>query len=256
MAAAILIDTEVFSQHAWLAPWRLMAEELVTAWQQQPDALHACLAAKQSQFHAVPQASLPEGEAYEAFIARTQTVPTRNNVHDFFNGLAWLRFPQTKQQLNRLQAQAINQQGVTAQRGALRDALTVFDENAALLCAPDILWQALLKQDWQTLFVTHRQAWQEAHLTLFGHALLEKLLSPYKSITAHVLCMPVPPEVQAAGDQALDHWLSQWIQTDFIQTKPFVPIQVLGVPGWWPANENAAFYEDTQVFRPQKKQGH
>ena len=240
----------------WFRPWQQTGEAILQKWQSHPLELNNCFAKNPMAFHAVPQASLPEGEAYEAFIARTQTVPTRNNAHDFFNGLAWLRFPQTKQQLNRLQAQAINQQGVTAQRGALRDALTVFDENAALLCAPDVVWQALIKHDWQTLFVTHRQAWQEAHLTLFGHALLEKLLSPYKSITAHVLCMPVPPEVQAAGDQALDHWLSQWIQTDFIQTKPFVPIQVLGVPGWWPANENTAFYADDQVFRPQKKQGY
>jgi hypothetical protein len=240
----------------WFRPWQQTGEAILQKWQSHPLELNNCFAKNPMAFHAVPQASLPEGEAYEAFIARTQTVPTRNNAHDFFNGLAWLRFPQTKQQLNRLQAQAINQQGVTAQRGALRDALTVFDENAALLCAPDVVWQALIKHDWQTLFVTHRQAWQEAHLTLFGHALLEKLLSPYKSITAHVLSMPVPPEVQAAGDQALDHWLSQWIQTDFIQTKPFVPIQVLGVPGWWPANENTAFYADDQVFRPQKKQGY
>jgi hypothetical protein len=140
------------------------------------------------------------GKAYKTFIARTQTVPTRNNAHDFFNGLAWLRFAQTKQQLNRLQAQAINQQGVTAQRGALRDALSPYSmKRQPRSRAPDILRQALLKQDWQTLFVTHREAWQEAHLTLFGHALLEKSLSPYKSITAHVLCVPVPPEVQEAG---------------------------------------------------------
>jgi hypothetical protein len=26
---------------------------------------------------------------------------------------------------------------------------------------------------------------------------------------------------------------------------------VLGVPGWWPANELAGFYEDATVFRPQ-----
>ncbi|NBW55815.1 MAG: DUF3025 domain-containing protein, partial [Betaproteobacteria bacterium] len=132
----------------WFRPWQQTGEAILQKWQSHPLELNNCFAKNPMAFHAVPQASLPEGEAYEAFIARTQTVPTRNNAHDFFNGLAWLRFPQTKQQLNRLQAQAINQQGVTAQRGALRDALTVFDENAALLCAPDILWQALLKQDW------------------------------------------------------------------------------------------------------------
>ena len=35
----------------------------------------------------VPQAALPEGEAYEAFIHRSGQVPTRDNLHDAFNGL-------------------------------------------------------------------------------------------------------------------------------------------------------------------------
>jgi len=243
---------EAFKRYEWFTPWHLTGEDVLHAWQQQPDALHACLAAKQTDFVAVPQTMLPSDEAYEAFIYRTHTVPTRNNTHDFFNGLCWLRFPQTKQHLNRLQAQAIQKQKVTAQRGALRDALTLFDENAAVLCAPTVLWQALQAQDWQALFVTHRHAWQEARLTLFGHALLEKLLHPYKAITAHVLCAAVPADVQAAGDLALDAWLSQQLHADVMQRKPFLPLPVLGIPGWWAANEDAGFYDDKQVFRPQK----
>ena len=240
----------------WFSPWKQTGEDILKAWHQQPTALHACLAKKQTLFRAVAQDALPANEAYETFIARTQTVPTRNNAHDFFNGLCWIRFAQSKQQLNRLQAQAIQQQGIQAKRGDLRDALTVFDENAALLCAPEALWQALQAQDWPALFVTHRQAWQKAHLTLFGHALLEKLSNPYKAITAHVLCVAVPAEVQAAGDRVLDAWLSQQLHADDMQRKPFLPLPVLGVPGWWPANEDAGFYDDKQVFRPQKKQGY
>jgi hypothetical protein len=240
----------------WFSPWKKTGLPILHSWHKQPDALHTCLAAKQTDFVAVPQTQLPSDEAYEAFIYRTHTVPTRNNAHDFFNGLCWLRFPQTKQQLNRLQAQAIQKEGVTAQRGALRDALTLFDENAALLCAPEVLWQALLAQDWQALFVTHRQAWKDAHLTLFGHALLEKLLKPYKGITAHVLCVPVPVDIQDAGDAALDAWLSHHIHETEMQAKPFLPLPLLGVPAWWPANEEMGFYEDPQVFRPQKKQGY
>ena len=236
----------------WFSPWQKTGAAILNAWQQQPDALHACLAAKQLSFQAVPQTALPEGEAYEAFIYRTHSVPTRSNAHDFFNGLCWMRFPQTKQQLNRLQALAIQQQGVQAQRGALRDALTLFDENAAVLCAPQALWDALQAQDWQALFVTQRAVWQDAQLTLFGHALLEKLLNPYKGITAHVLCMPVPTHVQKAGDPALDDWLSQQLHANDMQRKPFLPLPDLGVPGWWAANEDAGFYADTQVFRPQK----
>ena len=256
MAVHSLIDLEAFQSYEWFTPWHLTGEDVLNAWQQQADALHNCLAAKQRDFMAVPQTMLPNDEAYEAFIYRTHTVPTRNNPHDFFNGLCWLRFPHTKQQLNRLQAQAIQKEGVSAQRGAMRDALTLFDENSALLCAPEALWQALYAQDWQSLFVTHRESWKDAHLTLFGHALLEKLLNPYKGITAHVLCVPVPVDIQAAGDGALDAWLSQQIHANEMQRKPFLPLPVLGVPGWWPANEDVGFYEDPQVFRPQKKQGY
>ena len=189
--------------HAWFNHWQHYGVQILNAWQEQPEALHACLAAKQTDYVAVPQTTLPTDEAYEAFIYRTHTVPTRNNAHDFFNGLAWLRFPRTKQQLNRLQAQAIQQEGVTSQRGALRDALTLFDENAALLCAPEVLWQALQAQDWQALFVTHRAAWKDAHLTLFGHALLEKLLKPYKSIT-----MAKPSKALRLSPLAVRNWLT------------------------------------------------
>jgi len=31
-----------------------------------------------------------------------------------------------------------------------------------------------------------------------------------------------------------------------------LPTPVLGIPAWWPANENPDFYADTQVFRPPK----
>jgi len=42
----------------------------------------------------VAQQSLPPDTAYEAHIHQHAQVPTRDNLHDFFNGLAWLRFPQ------------------------------------------------------------------------------------------------------------------------------------------------------------------
>jgi len=54
------------------------------------------------------------------------------------------------------------------------------------LQAPDALWEALVAKDWWRLFGTLRPLWQQAQLLLFGHALLEKLVSPRKPITAHV----------------------------------------------------------------------
>ena len=186
----------------------------------------------------VPQASLPPGEAYEAFIHRTATVPTRNNLHDLFNGLVWLARPALKTRLNALQAAEIQRAGIGAQRGRLRDALTLFDENGALLHGPADVLAALLAdlraRNWTALFVTHRARWAQVRLTLIGHALLEQLASaPRKPLTAHVLVAD-PLHLSA------DAWTS----------KPFLPLPVLGVPGWWPANEAPDFYADATVFRP------
>ena len=195
----------------------------------------------------VPQSDLPADIAYEAFIFSHKCIPTRDNLHDFFNGLCWLRFPQAKSRLNFLQAQEITSQGVSATRGHLRDALTLFDENVLLLQASDDLWQALQVRDWKKLFGELRDEWQSAHIVVFGHALLEKLVTPYKSITAHVF--RIASDVDAKDDQALDAWLANKLQPNYLVTKPYLPLPVLGIPGWWPENEDASFYADTQVFR-------
>jgi hypothetical protein len=195
----------------------------------------------------VSQSELSSDIAYESFIYSHKCVPTRDNLHDFFNGLCWLRFPKTKSRLNFLQAQEITSQGVGATRGLLRDALTLFDENVLLLQSSDALWQALQDRDWIKLFVQLRDEWQCAHIVTFGHALLEKLVTPYKSITAHVY--RIASDVDAQDDQALDDWLASNLQPNFLATKPFLPLPVLGIPGWWPENEDASFYADTQVFR-------
>jgi hypothetical protein len=221
----------------WLAPLRPLLGQVLAAWQAGGSVAQALarsapgLAAGAPRF--VPQARLPAGEAYEAFIGRCGSVPTRDNLHDFFNGLVWLTQPAIKRRLNRLQAAEIARAGVGAQRGALRDALTLFDENGALLDAPDVLVAALRARDWHTLFISQRARWAEARLLIVGHALLEKLATaPRKSLTAHVL-LGDPLALDAAA------WAA----------KPFAPLPVLGVPGWWPGNDAPAFYADPAVFR-------
>jgi Protein of unknown function (DUF3025) len=193
----------------------------------------------------VPQVDLPEGEAYEAFIARTACVPTRDNLHDLFNGLVWLKFPQLKRRLNELQAQQLQQDGVMSTRGPVRDALTLFDENAAVLQAPAFLNNALRTHDWPALFVTHRAAWADASLTMFGHALMEKLTQPRKPMTAHVWVVPQRVNLQTH--------LIDMLTPALLASKPHLPMPVLGVPGWWAANEEPGYYDDIQVFRPLTK---
>ena len=199
----------------------------------------------------VSQQALPAGEAYEAFIFRTRQVPTREGLHDFFNGLCWLHFPHTKTRLNALQAEQIARSGVHSVRGPARDGITVFDENAAFLQAPDALWDALVAKDWTRLFITLRPLWAQAQLVLFGHALLEKLVAPRKGITAHVY--RVHPG--APGLAALDAWMVQDLSADKLAAKPFAHLPVLGVPGWWVANAEQDFYDDASVFRAPRALG-
>jgi len=236
----------------WLAPYRKVGGPLAQQVMQGAScaaALNSC-AAMPVRF--VPQSALPDGMAYEQYIFEQGGVPTRDGLHDFFNGLIWQHFPLAKQRLNQLQAAQIAADGVQAVRGPVRDAITVFDENAALLHAPDALWEALVARDWQRLFIELRPLWAQASLLLFGHALLEKLVYPRKPITAHVYRAQGATYLIAN----LDVWLAQDLTADKLAGKPFVPLPVLGVPGWWPANGEPAFYDDAQVFRPARAAVH
>ena len=184
MAAGVSVAFDAIDWSApWLAPWRAQGQPLAQLLLQDDPSVHQALqtaAPQGAPVVFVPQSALPEGTAYEQHIWDTRRVPTRDNLHDFFNGLVWLQFPHTKRRLNQLQAQGIAADGVQAVRGPLRDAVTVFDENGALLQAPDALWDALRARDWQRLFIDLRPLWAAARLVLFGHALLEKLVFPRK----------------------------------------------------------------------------
>ena len=112
----------------WLSPWRAQGQTLaaqVLAGAESAQALNGhsaqcvpgSLTRSACPVRFVPQQALPAGEAYEAFIYRTRQVPTREGLHDFFNGLCWLHFPHTKTRLNVLQAKQIARSGIHSVRG-------------------------------------------------------------------------------------------------------------------------------------------
>jgi hypothetical protein len=234
----------------WSAPW-------LTTWREKGERLAHCVhegmtvaaalntGATKSPVQFVSPQTLPAGEAYEAYIFRTGQVPTRDGLHDFFNGLCWLQFPQTKQRLNALHMEHIATTGIQPTRGPARDGLTLFDENAAFFQGPDVLWNALVRKDWHTVFITERRLWSSVQLILFGHALLEKLVTPRKPITAHVhrvLCSDTYLS-------AVDTWVAQSLRADRLAAKAFAHLPILGVPGWHAANTQTDFYADRTVFR-------
>lgn len=209
----------------------------------------------------IPQQELPQGIAYETHISATGNVPTRDNLHDFFNALVWLTFPKIKAQLNALQARQIERCGVGKSRGAARDAATLFDENAALLAVTNspeghAIVQALRTHQWEQLFVKERQQFiTHAEVVLFGHAMMEKLVRPYKAITAHTLVCWVEPHFHDLSDgekcAQLDQQIAYQLELTELLPSVFSPLPILGVPVWWP-DQTAEFYADEFVFRPLK----
>lgn len=235
----------------WLADWRALGEPIarqVAAGLPQPEVLSAASGAP---VRFVPQSDLPEGQAYEDFIFAKGQVPTREGLHDFFNALCWMHFPLAKKRLNQLQAREIARAGVGQVRGPVRDAATVFDENALLIQTSDAVWLALTEHRWIDAFVGLRSEWAHTRLWAFGHAALEKAVQPYKSITVHLWRVP-----QGVVQADLDAWLAQDLTPEKLAQKPFSPLPLLGVPGWWLANEDPAFYADDSVFRPRRSPRH
>jgi hypothetical protein len=205
----------------------------------------------------IAQDELPAGASYEGHIAETGCVPTRYNLHDFFNAAMWFQYPRIKAALNAGQAAEIDVLGIGPTRGAARDALTLFDENAILFaCADASLAAALRAFDWRTLLGEQRAAWGlRCEARIFGHALLQKLVVPYKACTGHAWIVEVEPayfsaSASDAGRRAiLDHAVSERLKSEAISSRSFTPLPVLGVPGWWHENEVPSFYDDSQVFR-------
>jgi len=199
----------------------------------------------------VPASHLP-GVQYEKHIYETGEVSTRENSwHDLFNALAWCRLPKLKAAMNARHYEGLNPERDGC-RGKLRDALTLLDENGVIVAGSnsDVL-QALVRRDWNAAFVTHRAAWRsELQVIVCGHALLEKFLNPYKSMTAHALILQATDRVSM---EQLDTQLGVSLSDHRLFDSPagLSPLPLMGIPGWWPAGEqNADFYADRGVFRP------
>ncbi|BBI69750.1 hypothetical protein PKHYL_39410 [Psychrobacter sp. KH172YL61] len=206
-----------------------IANVLKTAMQQQANHLEQPLPQTKPTHNQTPQTlqfvsqnALPDGEAYESFIGSTGNIPTRDNLHDLFNGSIWLTFPKTKALLNHYHMLEIEQQGVGASRGRVRDTITVFDENGAVLVtANPSIGEALIGFDWQGSLVQPRTQWDDptspspnaqAVVYIFGHALLEQLITPRKPLCAHSVVISVGQDFFALStQQRIAFWIINWL---------------------------------------------
>src|SRR5690606_23205997 len=98
-ASAFSMAADFLARIDWARPWLVHireAGEAVANASDWRDALNERATQQELRNRAglpvrfVPQSELPAGVAYETFIHDTGGVPTRDNLHDFFNALVWL----------------------------------------------------------------------------------------------------------------------------------------------------------------------
>ncbi|WP_420837262.1 DUF3025 domain-containing protein [Chromobacterium alkanivorans] len=202
-----------------------------------------------------------EPEAYyEMHIGHTGEIPTRTgNWHDWFNALAWLAWPQSKLALNRRHLRAIARG--EAKRGPLRDAATLLDECGTIVAVADPAFSRMLDDmAWQDLFLKHRGDWnRRIGVHAIGHALFEVGLRPHIGWCGKALPLQVPAEFfvwdEARRLAHLDEALARRLDDDAFMPAPRAlwPLPLLGIPGWWPDNEDPAFYDNRDYFRPTRR---
>lgn len=208
-----------------------------------------------------------DGRYYEAFIYHTQQVPTRYpNWHDLFGALIWCLFPHTKKLLNQLHIREIEQQGASI-RTTLRNKLTLLDECGVLILYRQeqvAVVEMLRQHQWQQAFVGHRNSWYGQSeqpgiaAVMFGHANYEMATRPFIGLTGKMLALQVPADFfkQSLRQRIdfIDTALSEQIanQDVLIDPEQLTPLPLLGVPGWFDANKQSDFYQNTGYFRPKR----
>ena len=183
---------------------------------------------------------------YETHILATGEVPTRPDTwHDVLNALVWLRFPRFKAALNAAHGEAMALETGTL-RGRRRDALTVLDESGVWVIGDRDLASLLAGRAWHALFWDARERVEQAmRFVVVGHALLEKALAPFPAMTGKCLFLDGKmPDLDTADARAAEALAT----IDTPRQLPPLPVQ--GIPGWDPANADAAYYANRDVFRP------
>lgn len=202
------------------------------------------------------------GLYYEDYIYSTGKIPTREeNWHDLFGALIWCLFPQSKQKLNELHQIEIQQHGLQ-QRSRLRNKLTLLDECGVIIAYAEPareLVQQLQTHQWQSVFWQHRALWWHSiRPVIFGHAIYEMATRPFIGLTAKCWFIAVPDAFfQFSSQEAtdfLDTALSKQLDNKalLIDNRQLTPLPLLGIPGWFDANQQQDFYADTSYFRPLK----
>lgn len=195
---------------------------------------------------------------YEKRIADTGEIVTRENWHDFFNAMQWLTFPRAKAAISAMHARLMAAQidGATV-RSIPRDVLTLFDEGGVIVVSTDdSLLEHVRHFEWKKIFVERRGDTQKnIGFYLSGHSVLEKMLDPFVGVTAKALLLNVENSFFTRSHQEQLHEIdlraAQWLinEASLASTRHLHPLPILGIPGWFAANESPSFYDDAHYFR-------
>jgi len=226
-------------------------------------------------------------ENYQARLFLKGELLTRDgHPHDAFNALCHMTYPRTKATLNARQFWALDERATTlpwsaaegGRRTTEQDALTHFDEGGIIVaCSCPHLLTLLREKRWKELFVENRArllsregretaaardttgsacATRAMEFFVFGHAIFEVVLGGHPtphasgifvSVDADFFNLPLVErlaQVDSLADAALQDVHALRAPADF------VPVPVLGVPGYHGANAQASYYDNACYFRP------
>ena len=177
--------------------------------------------------------------------------------HDLFNALVWMTFPIAKAVINARHYESLSVDA-SGNRTAVRDALTLFDEDGLIVLSSDIKLLELVREfRWKELFWKRReQVRKQMQFFLFGHALYRKALDPFVGMTGKAVLLqvsdafaglPLNSQIAEADRLLAAHAGDRKCMS---HGRELAPLPVLGVPGWWSANEQESFFENSEYFRP------
>jgi len=260
----------------------------------------------------IEQTECASGIGYEQLInTRGQVLTRSNNLHDFFNAMVWHTFPQFKVLVNEmhiafkkqsksnddasteLHCDTRGQQAQVQVRSSVQNFLTHLDEFGTILVfskhesksetsCSSCLETLFRNMHFKQLFYNERERFErDVSCVIVGHALYERLYSPFIGITGKALALTIDHDehmkmklmaAQEGDYTAYDALLSQHLRKIFNEMlhkqqqqgvgitdellKPrelLLPLPILGVPGYHYNMQDEVFYDNSQYFRTSRR---
>ena len=194
---------------------------------------------------------------YDALVFKEKKIPIRKNVvHDYFNAMTWLAFPNSKKKLNKKNFIFLEHNFLNGNKNRPRyiDFTTLFDESGIIILTNNSYLSGLMRQKkWKTVFWDNRNLVKKnLSFFLFGHSLFEKIMNNYIGTAARALIIYSENFINGNITLSnLDRILSHYIDQDFFfkNLEKSVSIPLSAIPGWNELNEKEEFYQDNEHLR-------